>query len=74
MCDWRRDLRSIACEVDISFGTVQSILTDTLGMSKVLSRCVPQMLIRKGLDISSYLRSRYEDYPGDFIERVVFTR
>ena len=35
MCDRRRDLRSIASEVGISFGAVQSILTDILGMSKV---------------------------------------
>ena len=35
MCDRRRDLRSIASEVCISFGEVQTILTDILGMSKV---------------------------------------
>ena len=34
-CDRRRDLRSIASEVGIRFGAVQSILTDILGMSKV---------------------------------------
>ena len=28
MCDRRRDLRSIASEMGISFGAVQSILTD----------------------------------------------
>ena len=38
MCDRRRDLGSLASEVDISFGTVQSILTDILGMSKVSAR------------------------------------
>ena len=32
MCDRRRDLYSIAGEVGISFGTVQSILTDILGI------------------------------------------
>ena len=36
MCDRRRELRSIASEVGINFGAVQSILTDILGMSKVL--------------------------------------
>ena len=41
MCDRRQDLRSIACEVGIRFGTVQSILTDILGMSKVSARWVP---------------------------------
>ena len=38
MCGRRRDLRSIASEMGISFGTVQSILTDILGMSKVSAR------------------------------------
>ena len=28
-------------------------------------------MIRKGLNISRYLLSHYEDYPGDFIEQVV---
>ena len=59
----------------ISFGAVQSILTDILGMSKVFARWVPRMLtddqIRTRLDISKYLLSRYEDDPSDFIKRVV---
>ena len=75
MCDRRRDLRSIASEVGISFGTGQSIQTNILGMSKVLARWVPRMLTddqkRTWLDISKYLLSRYEDDPGDFIEKVV---
>ena len=41
MCDKRRDLRSIASEVGISFGTVQSSLTNILDISKVLARWVP---------------------------------
>ena len=44
MCDGRRDLQSIVCEVGISFGAVQSILTNILGMSKVSARWVPRML------------------------------
>ena len=71
----RRDLQSIASEVGISFGAVQSILIDILGMSKVSARWVPRMLIDKqkkaSIDISRYLLSRYKDDPGDFIERVV---
>ena len=47
MCDRRRELRSIDSKVGISFGAVQSILTDILGISKVLARWVP--MIRKGL-------------------------
>ena len=68
----RRDLRSIASEVGISFGAVQSILGC---MSKVKARWVPRMLtddqIRTRLDSSRYLLSLYEDDPVDFIERVV---
>ena len=39
MCDKRQDLQSIATcsEVGIRFGAVQSILTDILGMSKILA-------------------------------------
>ena len=44
MCDRRRDLRVIAIEVSISFGAVQSILTNILGMSKVSARWVLRML------------------------------
>ena len=40
MCDSGRDLRSIASEVGISFGAVQSILNDILGMSKVSAKWV----------------------------------
>ena len=40
----RRDLRSIASEVGITFGAVQSVLINILGMSKVLARWVQQML------------------------------
>ena len=35
MCARRQGLRSIDSKVGIRFGEVQSILTDTLGMSKV---------------------------------------
>ena len=75
MCDRRRNLRDIASEVGISFGAVQSILTDILGMSKVSARWVPRMLTedqkRSRLDISRYLLSRYEDDPEEFMDRVV---
>ena len=64
MCDRRRDLRS--------FRAVQSILTNILGMSKVLTRWVPRILTndqkRTWLNISRYLLIRHEYDPGDFIE------
>ena len=63
MYDRRRDLRSIVSKVGKSFGAVQSILTDILGTSKVLTRWVPQMLtVDKNwtrLNISRYRLSRY---------------
>ena len=56
MCDRKQDLRSIASRVGISFRAAQSILTDILGISKVLARWVPRMLTddqkRTWLDIS----------------------
>ena len=74
MCDTcsRQDLRSKASEVGISFGAVQLILTNILGMSKVSVRWVPRMLTDDlgsfRLDISRYLLSRYED---DFLSVLV---
>ena len=44
MYDRRQDLRSIASKVGISFGAVQSSLTNILGMSKVSARKVLRML------------------------------
>ena len=35
-------MHDIARQIGISFGAVQSILTDILGMSKVLARWVPE--------------------------------
>ena len=75
MCDRRRDQQSKASELCISFGAVQLILTDLLGMSKVSAKGVPRKLTndqkRTQLDISRYLLSRYKDDPSNFIERVV---
>ena len=72
MCDRRRNLRDIARKVGISFGAVQSILTDILGMSKVLARWVPRMLTedqkRSRLDIARYLLSHYESDPEKFMD------
>ena len=68
-------MRSLASEVGICFGAVQNNLTDIKDMSKVSARWVPRILTdgqkRSRLDISRYLLSRYEDDPGDFIDRVV---
>ena len=75
MCDRTRNLRDIASEVGISFGAVQSILTDILGLSKVLARWVhrmwPKIRREAGSIFSRYLLSRYENDPEDFMDRDV---
>ena len=75
MCDRKRDMRSIAREVGISFGAVQSIQIDTLDMSKASARWVTRMLTddqkRRLGWIFLGLLFHYEDDPGDFIKRVV---
>ena len=59
----------------MSFGAVQSILTNILGMSKVSGRWVPIMLAedqkRNRLNISRYLLSHYEEDSEKFMDRVV---
>ena len=56
MCDRRRYLRDMGRQIDIRFGTVQSLLTDILGLRKVLAGWVSRMLIKdqkkSRLDIS----------------------
>ena len=44
MCDRMRDLQSTASEEGISFGAVQTILMDILGLFKVSARWVQRML------------------------------
>ena len=56
MCDRRRNLQDIASEAGISFGAVQSILTNILGMSKV-SGMLTKDQKRSRLDVSRYLFS-----------------
>ena len=69
MYDRRRSLCYITRQIGISFGAVQSILTDILGISKVSARWVPRMLTKdqkkSRLDISKYLLFLYEDDPEE---------
>ena len=57
----------------ITFGAVQSILTNILGISKVSARWVPRMLTEdqktSWLDISRYTSSRYEDDPEEYVTK-----
>jgi hypothetical protein len=58
--------------VGISFGSVQAILTDVYGMSKVSARWVPRQFTddQKWTRLERFLLSRYED-ELDFIYRIV---
>ena len=42
MCNRRRSLHDVASQIGINFGPVQSILTNSLEMSKVSARWVPE--------------------------------
>ena len=61
LCDRRRSLCDIARQIGISFGTVQSVLTNILEMSKVSATWVPRILTKdqknSRLDISKYFLS-----------------
>ena len=76
MCDRReKKLREKARQIYMNFGTVQHILTDILGMSKVSARWVPRMLTKdqkkSRLGISKYFLSLYEGHAEKFMRRVV---
>ena len=47
MCDRRRNLCDTARQIGKNSGTVHSILTDILGMSKVSARWVPRILTKR---------------------------
>jgi transposase len=59
ICVRKRDLRNIAREVGISFGSVQAILTDVYGMLNVSARWVSRQLTydqkRTRLDVPAYI-------------------
>ena len=75
MCDKRRDLQRIASTSGHKFLGSANNSNGYLGYVQGLGRWVPRMLTndqtRCRLDISKYPLSRYEDDPGDFIDRVV---
>ena len=72
MCDRTRSMHDISKTYKYkSWGSVQSILTNSLGMSKVSARWIPKMLTKaqnkSRLDISKYLLSLYEDDPEELM-------
>ncbi|XP_018355926.1 PREDICTED: putative uncharacterized protein FLJ37770 [Trachymyrmex septentrionalis] len=51
----RITIREIADDLNISFGSCQSILTDVLGMTRVSAKFVPKLRSKTSLLVSSFL-------------------
>ena len=45
--DWRLTIREISKEIDSSFGSYQAILTEDLGMRRVVAKFVPRLFKKK---------------------------
>jgi histone-lysine N-methyltransferase SETMAR len=75
MKDRRLKVDQIAETLGISHGSVETILHEKLGMSKVCARWVPRMLtsVQKAdrMDASSELLGFYRSDPADFCARIV---
>jgi len=75
LTDRRLKVQQIAETLSISYGSVETILHDKLGMSKVCARWVPRMLtpFQKAdrVDICKELLSWYERDVDDFCARIV---
>ena len=73
--DRRYTVEEIAQELDISEGSVHTILRMRLGMRKITSRWVPHMLTQEQkhmrVQISRQLLHRYKKEGDDFISRIV---
>jgi histone-lysine N-methyltransferase SETMAR len=75
MADRRLKVQQIAETLGISYGSVETILHEQLGMSKVCARWVPKMLtpVQKAdrVDMSKELLALYESDANDFCARIV---
>ena len=74
MTDRRLKVRQIAETLGISYGSVETILHEKLGMSKVCARWVPRMLtpLQKAdrVEASKDLLACYESDPAEFCARL----
>ncbi len=65
----------LAQDIDISVGSVHSIIRNRLGMKKVSSRWVPHQLtsakIERRRNVATDLLSRFEEEGNDFISKIV---
>jgi len=75
MSDRRFEVLDIACELQMSIGSVFTILHDYVGMTKVCARGVPRMLtpVQKvtGVDVSRELLALHDRNPADFAWHLV---
>ena len=73
--DRRITCEEMAHELDISVGSVHSILRNRLKMRKVSARWVPHRLtldqVERRLEVATNLRSRFDSEGQDFLSRIV---
>ncbi|XP_066302907.1 histone-lysine N-methyltransferase SETMAR-like [Branchiostoma lanceolatum] len=71
--DRRVTIRHIEHSLGISFGSVQNVLSNILGMNKLSARRVPRMLTShqklNRLEVSRTLLARFQSNPANFIKR-----
>ena len=75
--DRRVSLYEICEQLDMSYGTVQRIVTEKLEMSRVCARWVPHILTEEQMNsrvqTSSYFLSRYQREGLAFLQRLITT-
>ena len=75
--DRRMTINDIATRVDVSYGTVQTILTQNLEMSRVCARWIPRLLSSENMDqrvsASRSFISRYQREGDSFLSRSITT-
>lgn len=73
--DRRISVKVIAKTLNISVGSVETILKDRLGLSKLSARWVPKMLRveqkAQRADCALQFLQRFDDNPNDFLDRIV---
>lgn len=75
--DRRVTIKDICCQTDLSYGTVQRILTDKLNMRKVSCRWIPRLLTadNKGQRVraSKKFLAQYRRLGTEFLDKIITT-
>ena len=75
--DRRQSVREISAQLDVSYGTVQTILKNHLDMNRVSARWIPRLLTEdeklKRVRISRSFLHRYKQEGNEFLNRIVTT-